>query len=69
MLISKCGRGDSEEIIKSYAAKDERIVFRSIIKYRSGQAQGATVLVNPRQNNESLLNTIPVEEYGVSINR
>ncbi|QII82412.1 glycosyltransferase [Jeotgalibaca arthritidis] len=49
-----CGRGDSEEIIKSYAAKDERIVFLGQLPNTEAVKlqKRATVLVNPRQNNE-----------------
>ena len=49
-----CGRGDSEEIIKSYAAKDERIVFLGQLPNTEAVKlqERATVLVNPRQNNE-----------------
>ena len=49
-----CGRGDSEEIIKSYAAKDERIIFLGQLPNAEAVKlqKRATVLVNPRQNNE-----------------
>lgn len=49
-----CGRGDSEEIIKSYAAKDERIIFLGQLPNTEAVKlqKSATVLVNPRQNNE-----------------
>ena len=49
-----CGRGDSEEIIKSYAAKDERIIFLGQLPNSEAVKlqKRATVLVNPRQNNE-----------------
>ncbi|MGK0713944.1 glycosyltransferase [Aerococcus urinaeequi] len=49
-----CGRGDSEEIIKSYAAKDERIIFLGQLPNTEAVKlqKRATVLVNPRQNNE-----------------
>lgn len=49
-----CGRGDSEEIIKSYAAKDERIIFLGQLPNTEAVKlqNRATVLVNPRQNNE-----------------
>jgi glycosyltransferase involved in cell wall biosynthesis len=49
-----CGRGDSEDIIKSYAAKDERIIFLGQLPNTEAVKlqKRATVLVNPRQNNE-----------------
>lgn len=49
-----CGRGDSEETIKRYAAKDERIVFLGQLSNSEAVKlqKRATVLVNPRQNNE-----------------
>lgn len=49
-----CGVGDSEEAIKSAAAQDARILFYGKIpreKVLEMQTE-ATVLVNPRQNNE-----------------
>lgn len=49
-----CGRGDSEEIIKTYADKDERIIFLGQLSNTEAVKlqKKATVLVNPRQNNE-----------------
>ena len=49
-----CGRGDSEEIIRRYAAKDERIKFLGQLSNTEAVRlqKKATVLVNPRQNNE-----------------
>lgn len=49
-----CGKGDSEEIIKSYASKDERIIFLGQLSNSAAVKlqKSATVLVNPRQNNE-----------------
>jgi glycosyltransferase involved in cell wall biosynthesis len=49
-----CGRGDAEEIIKSYASKDERIIFLGQLQHSEAVKlqRRATVLVNPRQNNE-----------------
>lgn len=49
-----CGVGDSEDAIKAAAQKDERIHFwgklprEQVLEWQSK----ATVLVNPRQNNE-----------------
>lgn len=49
-----CGRGDSEEVIKRYAAEDERIIFLGQLSNTEAVKlqKRATVLVNPRQNNE-----------------
>lgn len=49
-----CGTGDSEEIIRNQAEKDERITFYSILPREQVLKimQQATVVVNPRQNNE-----------------
>lgn len=49
-----CGRGDSESVIKEYSLKDNRIIYlgelsnKEVIKIQ----REATILVNPRQNNE-----------------
>ena len=49
-----CGIGDSEKEIKDVAAKDPRIDFRGQLDRKDilKLQQEATVLVNPRQNNE-----------------
>ncbi len=49
-----CGKGDSEEIIKLYASKDQRIKFLGQLSNHEAieLQKRATVLVNPRQNNE-----------------
>ena len=49
-----CGTGDSEEIIRNQAEKDDRITFYSILPREQVLKimQQATVVVNPRQNNE-----------------
>lgn len=49
-----CGKGDSEEIIRVYASKDLRIKFLGQLSNREAVElqRKATVLVNPRQNNE-----------------
>jgi glycosyltransferase involved in cell wall biosynthesis len=49
-----CGRGDSEEIIKEVAKKDDRIQFLGQLSNDEAVElqKSATVLVNPRQNNE-----------------
>lgn len=49
-----CGRGDSEDTIKKYAAKDERIKYLGQLSNIEAVKlqKKATVLVNPRQNNE-----------------
>ena len=50
-----CGTGDSEALIKKYAASDTRIKFLGKVPRKEvlGLQRNATVLVNPRQNNES----------------
>lgn len=49
-----CGRGDSEEIIRKYATKDKRIKFLGQLSNTEAVKlqKKATILVNPRQNNE-----------------
>ena len=49
-----CGAGDSEEIIRNQAEKDDRITFYSILPREQVLKimQQANVVVNPRQNNE-----------------
>lgn len=49
-----CGRGDSEDIIKEYASKDSRIEYLGQISNKEAilLQKNATILVNPRQNNE-----------------
>lgn len=49
-----CGSGDSEKIIKQYSTKDSRIKFLGQLSNEKVlQIQrNATVLINPRQNNE-----------------
>lgn len=49
-----CGTGDSEEIIKEEALKDSRIIFKGLLSRREilRLQLEATVLVNPRLNNE-----------------
>lgn len=49
-----CGRGDSEDLIKKYALKDDRIQFLGQVSNEEAVRlqNNATVLVNPRQNNE-----------------
>lgn len=49
-----CGRGDSEEIIREYASIDKRIIFLGQISNTEAVElqKKATILVNPRQNNE-----------------
>jgi glycosyltransferase involved in cell wall biosynthesis len=52
-----CGRGDSEEIIGKYVTKDERIKFLGQLSNAEAVKlqKRATVLVNPRQNNEEFI--------------
>jgi len=54
VVLKICGRGDSEEIIKEYAKKDSRIHFLGQLSNNEAVElqKNATVLVNPRQNNE-----------------
>lgn len=49
-----CGRGDSEDIIREYACKDSRIDFLGQLTNDDAVKlqNRATILVNPRQNNE-----------------
>lgn len=49
-----CGVGDSEQYIRVCAEKDDRIVFKGQVAREEALQlqQQATVLVNPRQNNE-----------------
>lgn len=50
-----CGAGDSEILINDYARQDSRIIFKGQLPYKEIYKiqKQATVLVNPRQNNES----------------
>lgn len=52
--LKVCGRGDAEDIIREYAAKDKRIKFLGQLSNQEAVElqKAATVLVNPRQNNE-----------------
>ncbi|SHI53329.1 glycosyltransferase [Lutispora thermophila] len=54
VCLKICGRGDSEDIIKEYASKDDRIKFLGQLSNEEAVKlqRKATVLVNPRQNNE-----------------
>ncbi|WP_053983014.1 glycosyltransferase [Niameybacter massiliensis] len=54
VYLKLCGRGDAEDIIKEYASKNERIKFLGQLSNEDAvKLQNlATVLVNPRQNNE-----------------
>ena len=54
VVLKICGRGDSETLIKEYAKKDNRIHFLGQISNEEAVnlQKNATVLVNPRQNNE-----------------
>lgn len=54
VYLKICGRGDSEDIIKEYASKDNRIKFLGQLSNEEAVKlqKKATVLVNPRQNNE-----------------
>lgn len=49
-----CGRGDSEDTIKEYASKDKRIEYLGQVSNEEAVLlqKNATILVNPRQNNE-----------------
>lgn len=49
-----CGKGDSEEIIREYVSRDQRIKFLGQVSNNEAVElqKKATVLVNPRQNNE-----------------
>jgi glycosyltransferase involved in cell wall biosynthesis len=49
-----CGSGDSEEIIKSFASQDDRIIFLGQLSNKDAVKlqKSATLLVNPRPNNE-----------------
>jgi glycosyltransferase involved in cell wall biosynthesis len=73
-----CGRGDAEDAIVEYTGKDPRIQLLGQISAEESAAliQSATVLVNPRQNNEEytqysfpiktmeyLLSGVPVVAY------
>ncbi|MBK5442702.1 glycosyltransferase [Peribacillus sp. TH24] len=53
-ILKICGRGDSEDLIKEYAKKDDRIHFLGQLSNEEAVKlqKNATVLVNPRQNNE-----------------
>lgn len=54
VCLKLCGRGDSEDIIKEYASIDNRIEFLGQLSNKEAVSlqKNATVLVNPRQNNE-----------------
>jgi glycosyltransferase involved in cell wall biosynthesis len=54
VVLKICGRGDSEALIKEYAKKDNRIHFLGQLSNEKATKlqKNATVLVNPRQNNE-----------------
>ena len=49
-----CGSGDAEGYIKKAAIRDKRIIFKGLLKREEVLAlqKSATVLVNPRPNNE-----------------
>ncbi|MGJ3196276.1 glycosyltransferase [Peribacillus frigoritolerans] len=53
-ILKLCGSGDAEDIIKKYAKKDHRIHFLGQLSNEEAVKlqKNATVLVNPRQNNE-----------------
>ncbi|MEH7125608.1 glycosyltransferase [Bacillus sp. JJ1773] len=53
-VLKICGRGDSEGLIKEYEKKDSRIHFLGQLSNKEAVElqRNATVLVNPRQNNE-----------------
>lgn len=54
VVLNICGFGDSELIIKDYAKKDKRIQFLGQLSNEEALnlQENATVLINPRQNNE-----------------
>ncbi|KKK38895.1 hypothetical protein WQ57_05970 [Mesobacillus campisalis] len=54
VVLKICGRGDSEEIIKEFAQKDDRIRFLGQMSNEEAVElqKNASLLVNPRQNNE-----------------
>ena len=54
MKLILCGLGDAEELIKQRAENDPRIKFLGKVAHEKALElqQQATVLVNPRQNNE-----------------
>lgn len=54
IVLKICGKGDSEELVKKYVHKDDRIQFLGQISNEESVVlqQNATILVNPRQNNE-----------------
>lgn len=54
VILKICGRGDSEDFIKEYAKSDDRIHFLSQLSNDEAfrLQKNATVLINPRQNNE-----------------
>lgn len=54
MKMILCGLGDGEELVQQYAQNDPRIHFMGKIPHEQvlQLQQQATVLVNPRQNNE-----------------
>jgi glycosyltransferase involved in cell wall biosynthesis len=53
-VLKICGRGDSEDFIREYAKRDDRIHFLGQLSNDEAVKlqKSATVLVNPRQNNE-----------------
>ena len=54
IVLKVCGRGDAEDFIKEYAKIDKRIQFLGQLSNEEAikLQKSATVLVNPRQNNE-----------------
>lgn len=54
VILKICGRGDSEDLIKEFAKKDDRIHFLGQLSNEESVElqKNATILVNPRQNNE-----------------
>jgi len=54
IILQICGRGDSENIIREYATKDKRIQLLGQLSNEEAVnlQRNATILVNPRQNNE-----------------
>ena len=49
-----CGEGETEGFIRQKSVEDDRIIFRGLLKREEalGLQKSASVLVNPRQNNE-----------------
>jgi len=54
IVLKVCGRGDAEDFIKEYSIIDKRIQFLGQLSNEEAikLQKSATVLVNPRQNNE-----------------